>query len=199
MTRSNSQPKSSGTGTIGGLAPQLALVLSTVRSALREPATFTRLGLRPPRGLLLYGPPGTGKTMLARSVGQAIGCPVLVLNGPEIVSKYYGETEAKVCARVAAAMPHGAGEGGSAAQTVLVHSRACASCVTCLPRRPGRRRASSSSTRSMSCARNATRPRRTWSAVSWRPCSRCWTAPWTLRPHGSLGRERVPYALVGLP
>jgi hypothetical protein len=81
---------------LGGLPTQLATVLEAVRSALHTPEAFTALGLRPPRGMLLHGPPGTGKTLLARTVGRSVGCPVLVLNGPEIVSKYYGETEVKV-------------------------------------------------------------------------------------------------------
>lgn len=53
-------------------------------------------GLAPPKGILLYGPPGTGKTLIARVVAQQSGCRVYVINGPEVISKYYGESEAKV-------------------------------------------------------------------------------------------------------
>jgi ATP-dependent 26S proteasome regulatory subunit len=53
-------------------------------------------GLRPPKGVLLYGPPGTGKTLIARTVAAATGAFLIVINGPEIISKFYGETEAKV-------------------------------------------------------------------------------------------------------
>lgn len=55
-----------------------------------------RIGLRPPRGVLLFGPPGTGKTLIARVVAQEVGAHVIVVNGPEVVSKFYGETEKRV-------------------------------------------------------------------------------------------------------
>jgi SpoVK/Ycf46/Vps4 family AAA+-type ATPase len=54
------------------------------------------VGLRPPKGVLLFGPPGTGKTLIARTVAAATGAFLTVINGPEIISKFYGETEAKV-------------------------------------------------------------------------------------------------------
>lgn len=54
------------------------------------------IGLKPPRGVLLFGPPGTGKTLIARAVAQETGAHSIVINGPEIISKYYGETEQKV-------------------------------------------------------------------------------------------------------
>ncbi|KAI4819464.1 hypothetical protein KUCAC02_004710, partial [Chaenocephalus aceratus] len=53
-------------------------------------------GIPPPRGVLLYGPPGTGKTMIARAIANEIGAHMTVINGPEIVSKFYGETEARL-------------------------------------------------------------------------------------------------------
>ncbi|XP_047712850.1 ribosome biogenesis protein SPATA5 isoform X6 [Prionailurus viverrinus] len=55
-----------------------------------------KLGIPPPRGVLLYGPPGTGKTMIARAVANEVGAYVSVINGPEIISKFYGETEARL-------------------------------------------------------------------------------------------------------
>ena len=57
---------------------------------------MAQIGLRPPKGVLLYGPPGTGKTLIARTVAKATGAFLTVINGPEIISKFYGETEAKV-------------------------------------------------------------------------------------------------------
>jgi ATP-dependent 26S proteasome regulatory subunit len=54
------------------------------------------IGVKPPRGVLLYGPPGTGKTLIARSVAMATGAYFICINGPEIISKFYGETETKV-------------------------------------------------------------------------------------------------------
>ena len=59
-------------------------------------AEIHRLGMKPPRGVLLYGPPGTGKTLIARAVAQETQAHVMVINGPEIMSRYYGETEQKV-------------------------------------------------------------------------------------------------------
>lgn len=52
--------------------------------------------VRPPRGVLLYGPPGTGKTLIARAVASETNAHVIIVNGPEILSKFYGETEQKV-------------------------------------------------------------------------------------------------------
>lgn len=54
------------------------------------------LGLKPPKGVLLYGPPGTGKTLLARKVAIDLEAHVLTINGPEIIGKFYGETESRV-------------------------------------------------------------------------------------------------------
>lgn len=60
---------------------------------------FFPLGLKPPRGVLLYGPPGTGKTLIARAVAHEANAHSIIINGPEIISKYYGETEEKVIAK----------------------------------------------------------------------------------------------------
>jgi SpoVK/Ycf46/Vps4 family AAA+-type ATPase len=54
------------------------------------------LGLQPPKGVLLYGPPGTGKTLIARAVASETRSNVICVNGPEILSKFYGETETKL-------------------------------------------------------------------------------------------------------
>jgi len=67
-----------------------------VELPLKSPEIFTNLGLRLPKGILLYGPPGTGKTLIARAVGAETKSNVICINGPEIISKYYGETETKL-------------------------------------------------------------------------------------------------------
>ena len=54
------------------------------------------IGLKPPKGVLLYGPPGTGKTLIARAVAHETAAKVYIINGPEVISKFYGESEAKV-------------------------------------------------------------------------------------------------------
>ncbi|KAG2220538.1 hypothetical protein INT45_004144, partial [Circinella minor] len=81
---------------IGGLKEQIKTVRDMVETPLQNPELFYRYGLKPPRGVLLYGPPGTGKTLIARAVAQETGAHAIVINGPEIISKYYGETEQKL-------------------------------------------------------------------------------------------------------
>ncbi|KAF9355712.1 spermatogenesis associated protein 5 [Mortierella sp. NVP85] len=81
---------------IGGLGSQIKTVREMVETPLHNPQVFTQFGLRPPKGVLLYGPPGTGKTLIARTVAAATGAFLIVINGPEIISKFYGETEAKL-------------------------------------------------------------------------------------------------------
>lgn len=72
---------------IGGLGPQLAALRRLIELPLTQPELFQRLGVPPPRGVLLYGPPGTGKTMIARAVASETSASVFVINGPEILSK----------------------------------------------------------------------------------------------------------------
>ncbi|CAG8518638.1 6991_t:CDS:10 [Paraglomus brasilianum] len=81
---------------IGGLDQQLRLIRELIETPLRKPELFTQFGLRPPKGVLLYGPSGTGKTLIARAVAEETGAHVILVNGSEIVSKFYGETEAKL-------------------------------------------------------------------------------------------------------
>jgi SpoVK/Ycf46/Vps4 family AAA+-type ATPase len=81
---------------IGGLGPQIAAVREMVELPLRSPEVFSRFGLRPPKGVLLFGPPGTGKTMIARAIAQQAFAKFFSINGPEIISKFVGETEAKL-------------------------------------------------------------------------------------------------------
>ena len=61
---------------------------------LRFPEVFERLGIRPPRGVLLYGPPGCGKTLIARAIAHETDAKFFVISGPEIIHKHYGESEA---------------------------------------------------------------------------------------------------------
>ncbi|XP_067386309.1 ATPase family gene 2 protein homolog A isoform X2 [Emydura macquarii macquarii] len=81
---------------IGGLNSQLKTIRETIELPLKHPELFKSYGIPPPRGVLLYGPPGTGKTMIARAVANEVGAHVSVINGPEIISKFYGETESRL-------------------------------------------------------------------------------------------------------
>uniref|UniRef100_A0A4W3HT91 AFG2 AAA ATPase homolog A n=1 Tax=Callorhinchus milii TaxID=7868 RepID=A0A4W3HT91_CALMI len=81
---------------IGGLAAQLRAIRETIELPLKQPELFRSYGIAPPRGVLLYGPPGTGKTLIARAVASEVGAHVSVINGPEVMSKYYGESEARL-------------------------------------------------------------------------------------------------------
>ncbi|KAH9373913.1 hypothetical protein HPB48_001089 [Haemaphysalis longicornis] len=79
---------------IGGLDREIRQLRELVEVPLKHPGTFSRFGLKPPRGALLFGPPGTGKTMLARAVAAETKAAFIVIDGPQVFSKYYGETEA---------------------------------------------------------------------------------------------------------
>ncbi|RKO83596.1 P-loop containing nucleoside triphosphate hydrolase protein, partial [Blyttiomyces helicus] len=95
-SRKKSKPPEVTYESVGGLSEQIRTVRELVELPLNEPERFTRFGLRPPRGVLLYGPPGTGKTLIARAVAAETGSHVITINGPEILGKFYGETEAKL-------------------------------------------------------------------------------------------------------
>jgi transitional endoplasmic reticulum ATPase len=81
---------------IGGLEREVARVREIVEMPLKHPRIFERLGILAPKGVLLYGPPGTGKTLLARAVAAESRVHFINLNGPEIMRKFYGESEAKL-------------------------------------------------------------------------------------------------------
>ncbi|MDR2855498.1 MAG: CDC48 family AAA ATPase [Methanomicrobiales archaeon] len=81
---------------IGGLDRELSLVREVIELPLRNPELFERLGIEPPKGVLLYGPPGTGKTMIAKAVASEVNAHFISLSGPEIMNKYYGESEGKL-------------------------------------------------------------------------------------------------------
>jgi len=78
---------------IGGLGRELQLVREMIELPLRHPEIFERIGIQPPKGVLLYGPPGTGKTLIAKAVANEVDAHFISLSGPEIMSKYYGESE----------------------------------------------------------------------------------------------------------
>ncbi|NLA99741.1 MAG: CDC48 family AAA ATPase [Methanomicrobiales archaeon] len=81
---------------IGGLDRELQLVREMIELPLRHPELFERLGVEPPKGVLLYGPPGTGKTLIAKAVASEVDAHFITLSGPEIMSKYYGESEERL-------------------------------------------------------------------------------------------------------
>ena len=78
---------------IGGIGEQLQKVREMIELPLKHPNLFRRLGIDPPRGVLLHGPPGTGKTLIAKAVASETNAHFTSINGPEIISKYYGESE----------------------------------------------------------------------------------------------------------
>lgn len=81
---------------IGGLEQEVKRLREMVELPLARPELFARLGINPPRGVLLYGPPGTGKTLLARAVAAETRASFHYINGPEIIHKHYGASEAKL-------------------------------------------------------------------------------------------------------
>jgi len=81
---------------IGGLDEEIRRIREMVELPLRHPEIFQRLGIDPPKGVLLHGPPGGGKTLLARAVANESDANFYAINGPEIMSKFYGESEARM-------------------------------------------------------------------------------------------------------
>ncbi|MGQ4834591.1 MAG: CDC48 family AAA ATPase [Candidatus Asgardarchaeia archaeon] len=81
---------------IGGLHDAIQRIREMVELPLKHPELFKRLGITPPKGVLLYGPPGCGKTLLARAVANESEAHFIAINGPEIMSKFYGESEKRL-------------------------------------------------------------------------------------------------------
>jgi transitional endoplasmic reticulum ATPase len=81
---------------IGGLKDAIQKIREMVELPLRHPELFRHLGIDPPKGVLLYGPPGTGKTLLAKAVANESNAHFISISGPEIMSKYYGESEKRL-------------------------------------------------------------------------------------------------------
>ena len=78
---------------IGGLSDEVSSIREMIEIPMKHPEVFERIGISPPKGVLLHGPPGTGKTLLAKALANELDAHFRVINGPEIVSKYYGESE----------------------------------------------------------------------------------------------------------
>ncbi|MFW6375943.1 MAG: CDC48 family AAA ATPase [Thermoplasmatota archaeon] len=81
---------------VGGLEEELKRVREMIELPLKHPKLFDRLGIEPPKGVLLHGPPGTGKTWIAKAVANESGANFFSVQGPEIMSKYYGQSEEKL-------------------------------------------------------------------------------------------------------
>lgn len=81
---------------IGGCRRQMAQIREMIELPLRHPTLFRTLGVKPPRGVLLFGPPGSGKTLIAKAVANETGAFFFLINGPEIMSKMAGESEANL-------------------------------------------------------------------------------------------------------
>ncbi|MCA1718349.1 MAG: AAA family ATPase [Actinobacteria bacterium] len=81
---------------VGGMRETVALVREAVELPITHPEIFQRLGIRPHKGILFYGPPGTGKTLLARAVAHESGAHFIAVAGPEILNKYWGQSEARL-------------------------------------------------------------------------------------------------------
>ncbi len=81
---------------VGGLGEVLQTLREMVEIPLKRPEVLARLGLEPPRGVLMVGPPGTGKTLTARALAESLGVNFIAIVGPEIIGKYYGEAESRL-------------------------------------------------------------------------------------------------------
>ena len=81
---------------VGGLGDVKDLLSDNLITAIKEPSRFTKMGIKPPRGALIYGPPGCGKTLLAQALATETGANMILVRGPEILSKWIGESEKAV-------------------------------------------------------------------------------------------------------
>ena len=81
---------------VGGMRDTIALVREAVELPITHPEVFKKLNIRPHKGILFHGPPGTGKTLLARAVAHESGAHFIAVSGPEILNKYWGQSEAKL-------------------------------------------------------------------------------------------------------
>lgn len=78
---------------VGGLHEEIQRIREMIELPLKHPELFERLGIDPPKGVLLYGPPGTGKTLIAKAVANESGANFISIQGPEIMNKFYGQSE----------------------------------------------------------------------------------------------------------
>jgi len=81
---------------VGGLREEVQRVREMIELPMKHPEVFQKLGIEPPKGVLLFGPPGTGKTLIAKAVANESGANFFSIAGPEIISKYYGESEQRL-------------------------------------------------------------------------------------------------------
>lgn len=81
---------------IGGARRQMAQIRELIELPLKQPVLFKKIGIKPPRGILLHGPPGTGKTLIAKAIANETGAFLYTINGPEIMSKMSGESESNL-------------------------------------------------------------------------------------------------------
>src|ERR671920_1015827 len=81
---------------VGGMRETIALIREAVELPITHPEIFRKLNIRPHKGILFYGPPGTGKTLLARAVARESGAHFIAVAGPEILNKYWGQSEARL-------------------------------------------------------------------------------------------------------
>jgi len=81
---------------IGGLSDEIQRLREMIELPMKHPELFERLGIEPPKGVLMHGPPGTGKTLIAKAVANESGANFFSIAGPEIMSKYYGESEQRL-------------------------------------------------------------------------------------------------------
>jgi len=81
---------------IGGLGKQIGFIREMIELPMKHPELFQKLGIEPPKGVLLHGPPGTGKTLIAKAVASETDASFVTISGPEIMSKFYGEPEARL-------------------------------------------------------------------------------------------------------
>ncbi len=96
MSHEDSRVKHVSYEDVGGLSGEVSKIREMVEMPLKHPEIFMRLGITPPRGVLLYGPPGTGKTLLARAVADESDAHFILINGPEVMSKWVGDAEKKL-------------------------------------------------------------------------------------------------------
>jgi transitional endoplasmic reticulum ATPase len=85
-----------GYDTVGGGGRQMAQIREMIQLPLRHPILFKTLGVKPPQGVLLYGPPGCGKTSIARAIANETGAFFVLINGPEMFSRWTGESESSL-------------------------------------------------------------------------------------------------------
>lgn len=81
---------------IGGARRQMAQIRELIELPLKQPKLFEKIGIKPPKGILLHGPPGTGKTLIAKAIANETGAFLFIINGPEIMSKMAGESESNL-------------------------------------------------------------------------------------------------------